>query len=61
MQDVTFSMLFAGHDTTAAALTLMLRYLKQEPTVLTKLRHEQNEASLLLQQTANSKGLSGIT
>jgi len=45
LQDVTFNLLFAGHDTTAATLTLMLRYLKQEPTVLQKLCDEQKQVS----------------
>lgn len=45
MQDVAFNMLFAGHDTTAAALTLMMRYLKQEPRVLQKVRDEQNQVT----------------
>lgn len=45
LQDVTFNLLFAGHDTTAATLTLMLRYLKQEPAVLQKLRDEQKQVS----------------
>ncbi len=42
---MTFNLLFAGHDTTAATLTLMLRYLKQEPAVLQKLRDEQKQVS----------------
>lgn len=41
MQDVAFTLLFAGHDTSAAALTMMLRYLKLEPRVLQQLRNEQ--------------------
>lgn len=41
MQDVTFTLLFAGYDTSAAALTMMLRYLKLEPRVLQQLRNEQ--------------------
>ncbi|DBA99082.1 hypothetical protein WJX77_010814 [Trebouxia sp. C0004] len=43
LTDVTFNLLFAGHDTTAATLTLLLRYLKEEPTVLQKLRDEQKQ------------------
>ncbi len=34
-------MLFAGHDTSASALTLALLYLKQQPDALQKLREEQ--------------------
>ncbi len=43
MQNVAFNLLFAGHDTSASALTLLLRYLKQEPEVLGKLREEQRK------------------
>lgn len=45
MQDTAFNMLFAGHDTTASALTLMMRYLKQEPRVLQKVRDEQHQVT----------------
>ena len=45
MQDVAFNMLFAGHDTTASALTLMMLYLKQEPRVLQKVRDEQHQVT----------------
>lgn len=47
LQDVALNMLFAGHDTTAASLTLMLRYLKQEPQVLQKVRDEQQQVNPL--------------
>ena len=50
LQDVTFNLLFAGHDTTAATLTLMLRYLKEEPTVLQKLRDEQKQVDCWIMQ-----------
>ena len=50
-------MLFAGHDTTAAALTLMMRYLKQEPWILQKLRDEQKQVSLLTPSGCSQIGL----
>ncbi|DBB10930.1 hypothetical protein WJX82_007943 [Trebouxia sp. C0006] len=43
--NVAFNLLFAGHDTSASALTLLLRYLKQEPEVLEKLREEQRQVT----------------
>ncbi len=43
MQNVPFNLLFAGHDTSASALTLLLRYLTQQPEVLQKLREEQRQ------------------
>lgn len=46
VQNVAFNLLFAGHDTSASALTLLLRYLKQEPEVLEKLREEQRQVEL---------------
>ncbi len=49
MQNVAFNLLFAGHDTSASALTLLLRYLKQEPQVLEKLREEQRQVELYTQ------------
>ena len=56
MQDVAFNMLFAGHDTTASALTLMMRYLKQEPGVLQKIRHEQHQVTPSRPKTNSKKG-----
>lgn len=43
VQDTCFHLVFAGHDTSASALTMLLSYLKQEPQVLHKLRQEQKE------------------
>ncbi len=40
-------MLFAGHDTSASALTLALLYLKQQPGALQKLRQEQRQVRSL--------------
>ena len=54
MQDTCFHLLFAGHDTSAAALTMLLSYLKQEPQVLAKLRQEQKEVGGSTHPTSSS-------
>lgn len=46
LQDTCFHLLFAGHDTSASALTMLLKYLKMEPRVLEQLRQEQQQVCL---------------
>jgi len=36
---------FAGHDSSASALSMLLHYLKKEPWVMDKLRQEQTQVS----------------
>lgn len=43
MQDTSLNLLFAGHDTSATAITLAVRHLKLQPHVLCKLREEQQQ------------------
>ncbi|DBA96280.1 TPA: hypothetical protein ACH3X3_002462 [Trebouxia sp. C0006] len=43
VQENCLTLLFAAHDTTASALTMLLRYLKEQPNVLQKLRAEQRQ------------------
>ena len=43
MQDTCFHLVFAGHDSSASALSMLLHYLKKEPWVMDKLRQEQSE------------------
>lgn len=40
-------LLFTAHDTVASTLALMLRFLKQNPEALQKLRAEQRQVSNL--------------
>lgn len=43
LADTSLNLLFAGHDTSASAIMLAVRHLKQHPQVLHKLRQEQQE------------------
>lgn len=43
LHDQVISQMFAGHETTASALTRLLQYLKASPHVLGMLRAEQDE------------------
>ena len=43
VQDTSLNLLFAGHDTSAAAITLAVRDLKLQPHLLHKLRQEQQQ------------------
>lgn len=43
VQDTSLNLLFAGHDTSATAITLAVRHLKLLPHVLQKLRQEQQQ------------------
>ena len=43
MQDTAFNLLFAGHDTSASTLMLLLRFFQQEPATLRRLRDEQQQ------------------
>ena len=43
MQNAAFNLLFAGHDTSASVLMLLLRYLRLCPQTLEKLRNEQSK------------------
>ena len=40
-QNTAFNLLFAGHDTSASALAVLMRFLKLYPDALHKLREEQ--------------------
>ena len=46
MQNTAFNLLFAGHDTSASVMVMLLRYLKLCPGVLQKLREEQRQVLL---------------
>ena len=46
LQNVAFNLLFAGHDTSASVMVMLLRYLKLYPGVLQKLREEQRQVLL---------------
>lgn len=41
-QNTALNLLFAGHDTSASVLMLLLRFLKLYPQTLHKLREEQS-------------------
>ena len=43
LQNTAFNLLFAGHDTSASVMVMLLRYLKLYPEVLKKLREEQRK------------------
>ena len=45
-QNTAFNLLFAGHDTSASVMVMLLRYLKLYPGVLQKLREEQSKVVL---------------
>ena len=46
VQDTSLNLLFAGHDTSATAITLAVRHLKLHPHVLSKLRQEQQQVGI---------------
>ena len=46
LQNTAFNLLFAGHDTSASVMVMLLRYLKLCPGVLQKLREEQRQVLL---------------
>jgi len=52
LQENCLTLLFAAHDTTASALTMLLRYLKEQPDVLQKLRAEQRQVGICPQPFA---------
>ena len=47
LQDTSLNLLFAGHDTSATAITLAVRHLCLQPHVLQKLRQEQQQVGKL--------------
>ena len=59
LHDQVISQMFAGHETTASALTRLLQYLKASPQVLAMLRAEQDELAAQHgpQLTGESDGL----
>ena len=56
VQDTSLNLLFAGHDTSAAAITLAVRHLKLQPQVLQKLRQEQQQVGKLTGLPAGGGG-----
>lgn len=46
VQENCLTLLFAAHDTTASALAMLLRYLKEQPEVLQQLRAEQQQVGI---------------
>ena len=49
VQENCLTLLFAAHDTTASALAMLLRYLKEQPAVLQQLRAEQQQVGIWMQ------------
>ncbi len=45
LQDTCFHLVFAGHDSSASALSMLLHYLKKEAWAVDKLRQEQTQVS----------------
>ena len=43
VQNTALSLLFAGHDTSASVLMMLLRFMKLYPETLQKLREEQRK------------------
>ena len=57
MQNTAFNLLFAGHDTSASVMVILLRYLKLNPGVLQKLREEQSKVVSHLLACCNHHGI----